>query len=48
MAFLSGLDNFINGRLIRFAVEDLLWASRAGLGIGFVGCLRVADILSFV
>ena len=40
MVFLSGLDNSINGRLIRFAGEDLRWASRAGLGIGFVGCLH--------
>ena len=39
MVFLSGLDNSINGRLIRFAGEDLRWASRA---IGFVGYLRVA------
>ena len=36
MVFLSGLDNSINGRLIRFAGEDLRWASRAGLGIDFV------------
>ncbi len=48
MTFLSGWDNSINGRLIRFAGEDLLWASRAGLGIGFVGCLRLGDILTFV